>query len=351
MPIERSEQHQPGLVILPLERQVISCATMGTRYSAVLYAPADGELSELRRDLQAAVDAVDAQMSTWKPDSALMQLNRAPTGAWFKVPEELFTVLSAALQIGRLSDGAFDIGVGDLVAAWGFGSQPASKDQTPLDAANPAPRSPAHLCIELDPAQQRVRKLSPVTLDLSGIAKGFGVDELARVLLAHGITHFLVSIDGELRAAGGKPDGSPWRVAVEKPETGHRAVEGVLELSDGAVATSGDYRNFVERDGVRYAHTMDPRRGGPLADGPAAVTVMAATCVKADAWATALLVLGPRTGAELAKRYGIEALFIARAPVTKRGDHESADQRPPTQHPLLPAAHPAQAGIASSLQR
>jgi len=313
MLIERSEHSQPGLMALPLERQVISGATMGTRYSAVFYAPADGHRSTLARDLQAAVDVVDTQMSTWKPDSALMQLNRAPTHVWCKLPEALFGVLTAALEIGRLSEGAFDIAVGDLVAAWGFGSQAAGSDQTLLDAADPAPRRPAHLCLELDPAQQRVRKLAAVTLDLSGIAKGFGVDELARVLGGHGIAHFLVSIDGELRAAGGKPDGSPWRVAVEKPEIGHRAVEGVLELGEGAVATSGDYRHFVERDGIRYGHTMDPRRGAALAVGLAAVTVLTETCMAADAWATAMLVLGPRTGAALAARHSIEALFIDQA--------------------------------------
>ena len=314
MPIERSEWRQPDPMTLPLERQVLSGATMGTRYSAVFYARRVDDRSGLRGELQAAVDAVDVQMSTWKPDSALMQLNRAPTGVWFPVPDALLAVLTAALDIGRQSDGAFDIGVGDLVAAWGFGSQGGGTDQLGLAAANDAARLPAHLCLELDHAQQRVRKLAAVTLDLSGIAKGFGVDELARVLVAHGVDQFLVSIDGELRAAGGKPDGSPWRVAVEKPQTGHRAVEGVLELTEGAVATSGDYRHFVERDGVRYAHTMDPRRGAPLADGPAAVTVMAETCMAADSWATALLVLGPGTGAELASRHGIEALFIDRVP-------------------------------------
>mgnify|MGYP003666413914 CR=1 FL=1 len=300
---------------MPLARRVLSGATMGTRYSAVFYARGVEDRSGLSGNLQAAVDAVDAQMSTWKPDSALMQLNRAPTGAWFKVPGELFAVLAAALEIGQLSEGAFDIGVGDLVAAWGFGSQSVCSDRTPLAAADTAARRPAHLCLELDHTQQRVRKLAALTLDLSGIAKGFGVDELARVLRAHGIAHFLVSIDGELRAVGGKPDGSPWRVAVEKPETGHRAVESVLELSDGAVATSGDYRHVVERDGDRYGHTMDPRRGAPLADGPASVTVMAETCMAADAWATALLVLGPRTGVELTTRHGIEALFIDRVPI------------------------------------
>jgi thiamine biosynthesis lipoprotein len=299
----------------PLVRQVISGPTMGTRYSAILYAPAGIDLSDLRPALQVAVDAVDDQMSTWKPDSGLMRFNRAPTGTWFALPEQLCAVLAVALEIGRLSDGAFDIGVGDLVSAWGFSSS-GSLDEARIIGATSTPRLPAHLCLDLDREQQRVRKHSEITLDLSGIAKGFGVDELARVLISHGIVHFLVSIDGELRASGGKPEGSPWWVAVERPENGRRQAEGVLELTDGAVATSGDYRHFVDIGSIRYPHTMDPRRRAPLVDGPAAVTVMAETCVAADAWATALLVLGPSAGGEIASRHGLEALFIERPRVS-----------------------------------
>ena len=299
-------------ISVPLHRQVISGPTMGTRYCAVFYATPAVDLPELRRELHTAVDAVDAQMSTWKPNSALMQLNRAPTGLWFDVPAQLFTVLAAALDIGQLSDGVFDIGVGDLAAAWGFGSSQSPPDRVRIIEAQNRPRLPAHLCLELDPEQQRVRRAARITLDLSGIAKGFGVDELARVLISHGIAHFLVSIDGELHACGGKPDGTPWRVAVERPETGHREAEGVLELTDGAVATSGDYRHFVDIGGVRYAHTMDAHRRVPLTDGPAAVTVLAQTCMAADAWATALLIAGPTDGAEIASRHGLQALFIER---------------------------------------
>ena len=311
---ELSERPPLAPMSVPLDRQVISGATMGTRYSAVFYAPPTADLPELRRGLQAAVDAVDAQMSTWKPDSHLMRFNRAPTHTWFPVPRQLATVLAAAIDIGRQSDGAFDIGVGDLVSAWGFGSgsQPHRKDDVAIVRARAG--VPAHLCLELDAGQRHVRKQAEITLDLSGIAKGFGVDELAGVLVQHGIAHFLVSIDGELRAAGGKPDGSPWRVAVERPDVGQRAAQGVLELTDGAVATSGDYRHFVDIAGIRYAHTMDPRRRMPLADGPAAVTVLAQTCMAADAWATALLVLGPAASGELASTYGLEALFIERPP-------------------------------------
>lgn len=309
---ELSERPHFTSISVPLDRQVISGPTMGARYCAVFYAPPAVDLPELRRGLQAAVDVVDHQMSGWKPDSALMQLNRAPTGLWFDVPAQLLTVLGAALEIGRLSNGAFDIGVGDLVAAWGFGSSQSGPDRVRITAAQSRPRLPAHLCLELDPAQHRVRKAAGITLDLSGIAKGFGVDELARVLISHGIAHFLVSIDGELRASGGRPDGTPWRVAVEKPETGHREAEGVLQLTDGAVATSGDYRHFVDMAGVRYTHTMDAHRRTPLTGGPAAVTVLAQTCMAADAWATALLIAGPTDGAELASRHGLEALFIER---------------------------------------
>ncbi len=292
----------------PLHRHVIHGPTMGTRYSAVFYGePLDGNL-EMGQALQAVVDAVDAQMSTWKPDSDLMRFNRAPAGMWFDVPEQLCAVLWEALEVGRLSEGAFDIGVGDLVSAWGFGSE----HNRAAAVLREGPRVPAHLCLDLDRGNRRVRKQAEITLDLSGIAKGFGVDELARVLAAAGIGHFLVSIDGELRATGGKPDGSPWRVAVETPQSGRRESEGVVELLDGAIATSGDYRHFADIGGVRYGHTIDPARRAPVKGGLGSVTVLAETCMAADAWATALLVRGPATGAEIASRYGLEVIFIER---------------------------------------
>lgn len=284
---------------------------MGSRYAAVFFASAECDLAAVARELQEVVDVVDAQMSTWKVESDLMRLNRAPVGHWVAIPEPLLTVLEAALEIGRLSDGAFDIGVGDAVSAWGFGSSRGNRDAAALARAKDEPRQPAHLGLELDVVSGRIRKLAELTLDLSGIAKGFGVDELARVLITHGIAHFLVSIDGEVRAEGGKPDGTPWRVAVEAPTPGERRAEGVIELFTGAMATSGDYRHFVEIDGKRYAHTIDPRSGAPLAGRAAAVTVRTESCMAADAWATALLVMGPERGTEAAAAQGIDALFMA----------------------------------------
>ncbi|MBK8085265.1 MAG: FAD:protein FMN transferase [Devosia sp.] len=295
-----------------LVRRVLNGPTMGTRFAAVFFTQEDRCLSGLQLGLQQAVDRVDNQMSTWKPRSDLMQLNAAPVGTWLDIPRELATVLSAALEIGRLSDGAFDIGVGDLVIAWGFGPAAGAADDQAIANAAARCRTPAHLALELDQARHRIRKHAAIALDLSGIAKGFGVDELARVLDANGIASYLVSIDGELRAGGPKPDGSAWRIAIEQPEPGRREAALSVELVAAALATSGDYRHVVEHGGRLHAHTMDPLRRVPLVDGPAAVTTRASTCMVADAWATALMVLGPERGSTLADALGIEALFAER---------------------------------------
>lgn len=312
-----------------LTRQVLSGPTMGTRWAAVFFAPASYDSAGLQLELQQGGNRVDEQMSTWKPHSDLMQLNRAPVGSWVELPEELAAVLAAALAVGRQSGGAFDIGVGELVTAWGFGPAAGHADSAAITAAAAKLRPPAHLALELDRSGNRVRKHAAVTLDLSGIAKGFGVDQLARVLEAHGITRYLVSIDGEVRAGAAKPDGSGWRVALERPEYGHREAAGVIELTGAALATSGDYRHVVEHQGVAYAHTMDPRRARPLAGGPAAVTVRATDCMTADAWATALMVLGPEQGLPLAQGLGLEMLFAERAEpaVFTLPPHPSAERR------------------------
>lgn len=300
-------------------RHALNGPTMGTRWSALFHAAAGFDPAPLRAALQAAVDRVDVQMSNWKPDSDLMRLNGADLGAWVELPAGLMAVLRSALAVGRASGGAFDIGAGDAVAAWGFG--PAAADPVRIRAALAAPRIPAHEALELDPAACRARKRAPVTLDLCGIAKGYGVDRLAETLRAHGIAHGLVGIDGELRALGLQPDGSPWAVAIEAPDPDRRAPHSILALQDASVATSGDYRHWVEVGGQRLSHTMDPRRGGPLTGAPASVTVVAPTCMEADAWATALMVLGPDRGAEVARRLGLQALFLLRdgAAVTGRG--------------------------------
>jgi thiamine biosynthesis lipoprotein len=161
--------------------------------------------------------------------------------------------------------------------------------------------------------QGTVTKRAAISLDLNGIAKGFGVDRLGEALAALGVRDALVGIDGEMRSMGLRPDGQPWTVAVEQPDPDRRAPHSVLELTDCAVATSGDYRHFVSVNGRRLSHTMEPKRGAPLVQPPASVTVIAPSCAVADAWATALMVLGPDKGSALASKVGLEALFLLRA--------------------------------------
>ncbi|MCC6735169.1 MAG: FAD:protein FMN transferase [Bauldia sp.] len=286
---------------------------MGTRYAAVFHAPQDIDIDAVRRDLQAAVDRVDGEMSTWKPASDLSRVNAAPPGKWIRVPANLFAVVEAALGIGEASGGAFEIGVGDAVEAFGFGASAASPDPARI-AILPAAFAPAAERIELDHAGRRMRKRAPVRLDLSGIAKGFGVDELGRALDRHGVENYLVSIDGEVRARGGKPDGTAWAVGIERPDRSTRGAAGVVALVDGAIATSGDYRHAVSLAGRTLSHTIDPATARPVENRLASVTVIAQECMQADAWATALLVMGESHGPAFAIRHRMDALFLLRTP-------------------------------------
>lgn len=291
-----------------LIRHALNGPTMGTRWSALFFAPPGLDLGPVQAALQKAVEAVDAHMSTWQPDSDLMRLNRASVGESVEVPSDLAHVLALGLTIGRASGGAFDIGMGDAVRAWGFG--PDAADESGIRAALAAPRRPAHEVLELDGT--RVCKRAPIALDLNGIAKGYGVDRLAESLRSFGIEAALVGIDGEMRAVGLRPDGEAWTIAIEAPDPACRTPHAILNLQDAAVATSGDYRHWVTVQGRHLSHTMDPRRGTPLLSSPASVTVIAPTCAEADAWATAFMVAGPDAGATLAARQGLSVLFLMR---------------------------------------
>lgn len=293
-----------------LQRYSLNGETMGTRYTAVFYAPEGWDTTAIGASLFAAVDQVDRQMSTWNPASDLCRINAAPENTWIAAPRELLHVIETGLQVNLQSNGAFDMTVGDLVEAWGFGpSQRAASSR--LAALQETTYRAATTTLEVDRARQQVRKRAPVTLDLSGIAKGYGVDQLAHCLDGWKINSYLVGIDGEMRARGCKPDGTVWTVGIEKPTYGTREVSGVMELEDTAIATSGDYRHWVEIAGKRHAHTMNPRLRQPVSNRLAAVTVLAPSCMLADAWATALLVLG-EDGIALARDRGMDALFVLR---------------------------------------
>jgi thiamine biosynthesis lipoprotein len=294
------------------QRTTLHGPTMGTRWSATLDADNTVDLAALRLDLAAAVEQVDQQMSPWKPDSDLMRLNRAPVDTWVDMPAEMLEVLDCALDVQRLSAGAFDPCVGDLVDAWGFGAVRDAPDAEAIRAARQPKAHTGHRALVLERPAGRARKRTPLQLDLCGIAKGYAVDRMVAVLQAHGVRHALAALDGELRAVGRQASGVPWAVALERPDVGLRSVQGVIELKDLAVATSGDYRRCLQVGDARLAHTMDARRRAPVNNAVASVTVLARTCMHADAWATALLVAGPDEGLAMAQRVGLDVLFLLR---------------------------------------
>nr|WP_211254944.1 FAD:protein FMN transferase [Nevskia soli] len=283
---------------------------MGTRWSAQFHVPPTRHLAAVVDQLGAAVGAVDAEMSNWRTDSDISRLNHAEPGQWVSVSANLAAVLTRAIAIGRETHNAFNIGVGALVCAWGFG--PAGGEQDPPAETTSRPCLPIDAVLEVDARNCRARRHVAVSLDLCGIAKGFGVDELARVLDRHGIGSWLVGIDGEMRARGRKPDGAAWAIAIEAPSFECREAMSVIELGDGAIATSGDYRHWRDVNGERISHTMDPRSGTPLLNGIASATVVAPTCTDADAYATALMVLGLTDGLALARQQGLNVLLVGR---------------------------------------
>ena len=292
--------------------------SMGTTWSVRLAAAPSSVTSHLQQGLQQQLDSVVAEMSHWDHHSNLGRFNQAPAGTWHDLPPAFFDVLAFALDVARATGGACDPCAGNLVNLWGFGPH-GRFDQpdfvAPAHAAVAAARAQliaARAQLVLEPAPTR-RAFQPggIALDLSAVAKGYGVDRLAYYLKSQGIAHFVVEVGGELRGAGLRPDGQPWWVALEHIEQGGLA-ELVLALHGLAVATSGDYRRYFERDGRRYAHTIDPRSGMPIANDLASVTVVHAQCMAADAWSTALTVLGPVDGLALAERQGLAARFVAR---------------------------------------
>ena len=271
---------------------------MGTTWSVRAVAPLPGAVE----GVQAALDRVVAQMSQWEPDSDLSRFNRSPPGQWRMLPPEFARVLQAADDVARASGGAFDPAMGALSDIWGFGPAfaPAKAPDKAVIAAIMANRE----AIEFDPPGLRARRAGQARLDFSGIAKGFGVDQAAEWLLAQGMRHFLIEVGGELRGEGLKPDGQPWWVDIERPP-GAVLPPTRVALHRLAVATSGNYRRWLDAGGKRYGHTLDPRSGQPVENGVRSVTVLHTSCMLADAWATALAVLGPVEGPALADRLGL----------------------------------------------
>lgn len=289
---------------------VLSGPTMGTTWSVKYTGSPDQGVDELKEDIEKALEQINQQMSTYQSDSAISRFNRAPAGTVMPLPDDFVTVMKAALALSEQTGGAYDVTVGPLVNLWGFGPDKGALEKPTKKAIAKAKDRVGWKKLTLN--DDGLLQPGDVYVDLSSIAKGFGVDKVTHVLKKHDIDNYLVEVGGELRAGGEKPHGQPWRVAVEQPIPGVREVEYIVDLKDRSVATSGDYRNFFQVDGTLYSHTLDPRTGYPVGHKLASVSVLDETAMMADGLATVMTVLGPEEGMAFAKRHELAVLFIVR---------------------------------------
>lgn len=297
--------------------QSISGKTMGTTYT-IKYVPSAYDSAVDAMQLQSLIDArllqINQLMSTYIPDSELSLLNQAPANLPFPISGETAFVLEEAIRIGKLSEGALDITLGPVVNLWGFGPD-LRPDVVPSSEQINRTREFVGLDKFLLESNTVFKSDASVYIDLSTIAKGYAVDELASILTEQGISNYLVEIGGEMRVSGKKPDDSDWLLAIEKPISTDRVIQRIITIGDNALASSGDYRNYFEEDGVRFSHLIDPLTASPIQHNLVAVSVIAPTCIEADGLATALIVMGQEKGKALAEKENIAALFI-----TKNGD-------------------------------
>ncbi len=291
----------------------LSGGIYGTQWTLVYPIDAtDKPSGEVKATLEAAFEVVNASMNSYDPNSTLSQFNQLGVGEAVEIDWDFAYVLNEAFGISRLSGGAYDVSVGPLLDIWGFGPE------GPRDFPDPASVAAMQAAVgvaqfDWDPRTRTLAKKHPKAyIELSSIAKGYGVDLGADALDEMGLRSYMLDIGGELRLRGVSPRGDAWRIAVERPEVGGRQVQVALALTDTGVATSGDYRNFFERDGKRYSHLLDPRTGYPIAHDLVSVTVVHPSTALADAWATALCVVGSKEALDLAERQGLAAYLVRR---------------------------------------
>lgn len=285
--------------------------TMGSTYTVKYVrssvAPAPGEL---KPEVEAFLAELDAQMSTYRDDSAIERFNRAPAGTCQPMAEPILELVRYGQELGELSGGAFDLTLEPLLNLWGFGPK-GQGEQVPSSAALAEARQRVgqhQLRIE----GRQLCKDAALEVDFNAIAAGYAVDRIGELLQARGVRSYMVEATGELKAVGRKPDGSPWRIAIEAPRDDQRVAQRVIELDGYGVSTSGDYRNYFEENGQRYSHSLDPRSGAPINHRLAAVTVITPSALHADGLSTVLMVLGPERGYALAEREQLAAFFVTR---------------------------------------
>lgn len=288
---------------------------MGTRYrvKVVMDEAPSKQIYEIEKASTTALENVNAKMSHYLDDSEVSRINTWSQDDPYPISSDTLEVLQHAMEISSTTEGAFDITVAPLVDAWGFGPpgrMPQSPDKTEIDQL--LERTGWEM-LQVDRASSSISKSRPdLSLDLSAIAKGYAVDKVADALDAQGVEHYMIEVGGEVRTKGRNEQDEPWKIGIERPiPGGDQAIELVVPMSDSSMATSGDYRNYYEVEGERISHTIDPRSGYPITHSVASVTVVGPLCVRADAYATALLVLGPQ-GFDLAEELGLAAYFLQR---------------------------------------
>jgi thiamine biosynthesis lipoprotein len=288
--------------------------TMGTTYQITVVSDSSQGVGGLKEKIDARLDEINRVFSTYIKDSEISRFNAwNRAGEKFQVSTDFMKVMRVGRRIYQLSEGAWDGTVNPLVNLWGFG--PTRKEIRMPPAADIKALLPevgfSH--IEIKEPNFLVKNLASVTLDLNSIAKGFAVDEVAKLIAAAGFKNYLVEIGGEVYAAGVRRDGGKWRVGINLPrkDAAINAVYKVVSISNKAFATSGDYRNFIEINGVRYSHVIDPRTGYPVSNGVVSVSILADDCTLADGLATAVMVMGAEKGVELVNHLQNVECFVA----------------------------------------
>ncbi len=290
----------------------LSGKTMGTFYQITLAASEEASGSgELKKEIEALLGQINQQMSTYIETSEISRFNRLESTDWFAISSDFAKVVSEALEISKQTDGSFDPTVGPLVNLWHFGPE-ISEQTIPDDDTIKQVRKLIgyeQLHVRLRPPGIR-KEITGLQIDLSAIAKGYGVDRVAKLLREKGYRNYLVNIGGEVVAHGKKSEHVYWRLGIEKPIENQRSVTEIIRLTDNAMATSGDYRNFYEIDGKKFSHTIDPRTGRPVKHSLRSVSVITQTCMQADALATALMVMGPGRAWEYAEKHQLNVYLI-----------------------------------------
>ncbi len=286
--------------------------TMGTTWHVTLIAPGAVAVDDIESNIEGILARVNAEMSTYQPDSQILRFNQQSPDVWFPVSGDFLRVLETALDVGARSGYAYDVTVAPLVDIWGFGPADALVMPPSEEAIESARDRVGQGRLQLDAERGRIMQREAVSLDFSSLAKGFAVDRIAEMLQQRGIDRFMVEVGGEIRLSGLSAREDLWRIAIERPDASTRSVVQPISLTDVAIATSGDYRNFFQLDGQRYSHMIDPRTGWPVAHDLVSVTVVHPSCMVADAWATALAVIGADRAMVLAQEQALAVYFIRR---------------------------------------